>query len=306
MTNESRHRLPPWSMAIAAMLSVQLGAALSINVFATVGPAGTAWLRLTAGALILLALVRPRLREIRRNDVPTLLGLGVASGLMSVMFLSALERIPLGTCAAIESLGPLVVAAARAHSRAALIWPALAASGVVLLTRPWTGSIDVAGIAFAGVAAVSWGLYIVLTQRVGDRFDGITSLALTVPTAAIVAGVIGIPEAIGHVTIGAVVVCAGLALLFPVVPFALEIFALRGMTHSAFGTLMALEPAFGVLIGLLVLRQPPSLTQTIGILLVVAAGAGAQHRGARRSSQEKPIGHAAGPGDVRSDVNARQ
>ena len=141
--------LPPWSLAVAAMLSVQLSAAWSMGLIAEVGAAGTAWLRLTAGALIFLALARPPLREIRRQDVPALLGLGVASGLMGVMFLAAIERIPLGTCVAIEFLGPLTVAAVRSHNKQALLWPLLALLGVVLLTEPWQGTIDPAGVGFA-------------------------------------------------------------------------------------------------------------------------------------------------------------
>ena len=177
--------LAPWSLAVAAMLSVQLSAAWSMGLIAEVGAAGTAWLRLTAGALIFLALARPPLRKVRRQDVPALLGLGVASGLMGVMFLAAIERIPLGTCVAIEFLGPLTVAAVRSHNKQALIWPLLALLGVVLLTEPWQGTIDPAGVGFAAGAAVGWGAYIVLTQRVGDRFTGIQGLALTVPIAAI-------------------------------------------------------------------------------------------------------------------------
>ena len=149
--------LPPWSLAVAAMLSVQLCAALSLDVIAAVGAAGTAWLRLTGGALIFLLLARPPLRDIRRQDVPALLGLGVASGLMGVMFLAAIERIPLGTCVAIEFLGPLTVAAFRSHNKQALVWPALALLGVVLLTEPWSGSIDPAGVGFAAAARVGWG-----------------------------------------------------------------------------------------------------------------------------------------------------
>jgi inner membrane transporter RhtA len=263
------------------MLSVQLSAAWSFGVIAEVGAAGTAWLRLTAGALIFLALARPSLRDIRRHDLPALLGLGLASGLMGVMFLAAIERIPLGTCVAIEFLGPLSVAAIRSHNKQALMWPVLALLGVVLLTEPWQGTIDPAGVGFAAGAAVGWGAYIVLTQRVGDRFTGIKGLALTVPIAAIATAIVGIPQAAGHLNLGVIAASIGLALLFPVLPFALEMAALRRLTGTAFGTLMALEPAFGVLIGLLVLHQKPSILQAAGIVLVVGAGAGAQ-RGGRR------------------------
>jgi inner membrane transporter RhtA len=280
--------LPPWSLAVAAMLSVQLSAAWSMGVIAEVGASGTAWLRLTAGAVIFLALARPPLREIRRQDVPALLGLGVASGMMGVFFLAAIERIPLGTCVSIEFLGPLTVAAIRSHNKQALVWPLLALLGVVLLTEPWQGTIDPAGVGFAVGAAIGWGAYIVLTQRVGDRFSGIKGLALTVPVAAVTTAVLGIPQAAGHLNIGVVDTSIGLALLFPVLPFALEMAALRRMTHAAFGTLMALEPAFGVLIGLLILHQKPSILQTAGILLVVGAGAGAQ-RGGRRQHDTSDV-----------------
>jgi inner membrane transporter RhtA len=274
-------------LAVAAMLSVQLGSALSVDVIATVGPAGTAWLRLTLGALVFLALARPPLRTIRRHDLPTLLGLGVATGLVSVTFLAAIERIPLGTAVAVEFLGPLTVAALRSGSRRALAWPALALLGVVLLTEPWLGEVDPAGLGFAALAAIGWGVYILLTQRMGDRFTGITGLSITVPIAAATAAVLGVPQATGHVTPGVLAAAAGLALLLPVLPYALELLALRHLTPTAFGTLMALEPAIGVLLGLLVLHQTPSTVQLVGIMLVVLAGAAAQHGGRRPAAAER-------------------
>lgn len=100
--------------------------------------------------------------------------------------------------------------------------------------------------------------------------------------AAATAAVVGIPQGAGQLTPGVLLAAAGLALLLPVLPFALEMLALRHMTHAAFGTLMSLEPAFGVLLGLLVLSQEPSPLQLVGIVLVVLAGAGAQRGGRRR------------------------
>lgn len=276
--------MPPWVLAVAAMLSVQLSSALSVNLIPVVGPGGTAWLRLSVGALIFLAVARPPLRAVRRRDVPVLLGLGVATGLMTIAFLAAIERIPLGTAVAIEFLGPLTVAALRSHNARALLWPALALVGVTLLTDPWQGQIDLAGIGFAGLAAVGWAAYILLTQRVGDRFTGIGTLSLTVPVAAVTAAVVGIPQAAGQLTFGVLATAVGVAVLMPVLPFILELLALRRMTSAAFGTLMALEPAFGVLLGLLVLHQQPSLTQFVGISLVVVAGAAAQRGGRRQSA----------------------
>lgn len=278
----SPSRRPPWGSALAAMLSVQLGSALSVLLIDTVGPAGTAWLRLSIGAVVFVAFVRPPLRAVRRDDVPVVLGLGIATGLVTITFLAAIDRIPLGTAVAVEFLGPLTLAAVRSRSRRALTWPALALAGVVLLTQPWTGAVNPAGVGFAALAALGWATYIQLTQRIGDRFTGMGGLSLTIPIAAATAAVLGIPQAAGHLTLGVIAAAAGLAILLPVLPFALELHALRHMTATAFGTLMALEPAIGVVLGLLVLHQSPAPGQLAGILLVVLAGAGAQRGGRRR------------------------
>lgn len=272
---------PAWTLAVTAMLSVQLGSALSIDLIAAVGPLGTSWLRLTMGAVILLLLVRPPLRSIRRSDIPTIAGLGVSTGVMTMGFLSAIEHIPLGTAVAIEFLGPLTVAAVRSHSQRALAWPALALAGVVLLTQPWEGGFDRVGVGFAALSAVGWAFYILLTQRIGDRFSGIGTLSLTIPIAALTAAVFGIPQAAGHLTLGILAAAAGLAVLLPVLPFALEMLALRRMTPTAFGTLTALEPALGVVLGLIILHQQPSALQLVGIILVVSAGPAAQLGGKR-------------------------
>lgn len=274
-------RPPAWSLAVVAMLSVQLGAALSVGLFPIVGAAGTGWLRLLAGAVILLALVRPRPRDVPRAVVGPVLALGVATGTTTLAFLAALDRIPLGTTVAIEFLGPLTVAAARAHDRRMLAWPALALTGVLLLTRPWTGGADVIGLALAALAAAGWGSYILLTQHVGDRVAGLKGLALSVPVAALVATPFGLPQTAGHLTLTVVLAVCGLAVLLPVVPFALEMLALRRLTATAFGTLMALEPGIAVVVGAVVLHQAPGPTQVAGVALVVGAGVGAERRGHR-------------------------
>jgi inner membrane transporter RhtA len=274
-------RVPAWSLAVAAMLSVQLGAAWSTNLFASVGPAGTSWLRLTMGAGIFLALRRPRLRGVGRHDLLVVLSLGVATGLLTTAFLSAVERIPLGTAVAIEFLGPLGVAVARSHDRRSLVWPALALVGVLLLTEPWQGEIDLVGVLFASLSGAMWATYIVLTQQVGDRFTGLEGLSITIPVAACAAAVFGVPQAWGHVTWQVLAAALGLALLLPVIPFSLELLALRRLTTAAFGTLMALEPAIGVVAGLLILSQVPRPLQVVGVVLVVTAGIGAERNGHR-------------------------
>ncbi|MFJ3959179.1 EamA family transporter [Arthrobacter sp. NPDC090010] len=280
--------LPPWLPAIVAMFSAQFCSALSIGLIELIGPAGTAWLRLCMGALIFLAIARPPLRSVRRQDIVPLLGLGAASGGMIVFYMAAIDRIPLGTAVAIEFMGPLVVAAVRSHALRMVFWPVLALAGVVLLTEPWHGQVDLLGVGFAVLAGISWACYILLTQKVGDRFSGLSGLSMTVPVAAVVTSFVGIPQAAGQISWGVLAAAFGLALMAPVLLFALEMYAIRRMTATAFGTLMALEPAFGLLLGLAVLHQVPSALQVTGIVLVVLAAAGAQ-RGGTRTSRPEPV-----------------
>ncbi|XWO12825.1 EamA family transporter [Paenarthrobacter ureafaciens] len=264
------------------MLAIQLSNALSVSVVNHVGPAGTAWLRMSFGVVFLWMFSRPAIRSLRRRDLPSLLALGVATGFMTTLFLAAVERIPLGTTVAIEFLGPLVVAGVMSKQRKALVWPLLAFIGVVLLTEPWHGSIDLVGVGFALAAGACWGLYNVLTQHVGDRFSGISGLSLTIPIAALATLPFGLPQVLGgSLDWWVLPMAAGIALITPVIAFGLEMLALRRMTHTAFGTLLSIEPAFGVLIGLLVLAQSPGVMQLVGVALVVLAGTAAQQGGKR-------------------------
>ena len=273
--------MPAWSLAIGSMLSAQLSAAVSVGLFPVIGPGGAAWLRLTFGAVVFLAWVRPQLSSWKWQELRTPVVLGVVSGLLTLAFLAAVARLPLGTAVAIEFLGPLGVAVARSHARAAFAWPLLALVGVLALTQPWTGAIDPVGVVFALLSAVGWGAYILLTQHVGDRFSGVDGLAISIPVAAATAAIVGVPQAWGHVTTAVVIQSIAIALLMPVIPFSLEMLALRRLTASAFGTLMALEPALGVLVGVLVLAQIPNALQVIGVALVVIAGVGAERDGHR-------------------------
>ncbi|MFJ2620349.1 EamA family transporter [Glutamicibacter sp. NPDC087344] len=287
MARLSGSSLPPWTLAVAAMLCIQLANALSVGVLQEVGPAGTAWLRLCFGVVFLWIIARPSIRSLRRKDVPMLLGLGVVTGFMTVFFLGAVERIPLSTAVAIEFLGPLILAGIMSARRSALIWPAIALVGIVLLTEPWTGSIDPVGVGLALAAGACWALYNLLTQRVGDRFAGVSGLSLTIPIAALATMPVGLPQVIhGNLHWWVLPTAAGIALITPVIAFGLEMLALKRMNHTAFGTLLSIEPAFGVLIGLLILSQMPSLFQVVGIVVVVAAGAAAQWNGGRQSSGE--------------------
>jgi inner membrane transporter RhtA len=271
-------------MALAAMLCVQLGIAASVGLFDEVGSDGAACLRLVFAGVILLAVVRPRPGAFSRGSLAAAIGLGAVTAVMTMCFMAAVDRIPLGTASALEFLGPLGVAILRGRGNTKL-WPAIAAIGVLLLTEPWRGALDLAGVGFALVAAVAWALYIVLTQRVGDQVAGLQGLAISMPVAGLVATIVAGPSLVTHLTPAVVLAGVGLAILLPVIPFALEMVALRRLTATAFGTLMSLEPALALVIGLIVLGQVPGVLPVAGIAFVVVAGIGAERTGARPSRE---------------------
>ncbi len=268
------------SMALASMLCVQLGLAASVGLIDDVGADGAAWLRLSWAGVLLLVVVRPRASTFSPAAWRAGMALGVATAGVTLLFMEAVARLPLGTASALEFLGPLGVAAARSRG-AGRVWAVLAAGGVLCLTQPWSGGADPMGVAAALGAACCWAAYILLTQRLGDEVTGIGGLAISMPVAALVATAVAGPGVVGDLTPRLLLVGLGLAVLLPVVPFALELLALRRLTTAAFGTLMALEPALALVIGFLVLAQVPNGLAVVGIGLVVAAGVGAERSGAR-------------------------
>jgi inner membrane transporter RhtA len=267
-------------LALASMTSVQLGLAASIGMMDQVGVTGTAWLRLAWAGVLLLVIVRPRRRMFTGASLTACVALGFVTAGVTMLFMAAVERLPLGTASALEFLGPLGVAVARGRGVARL-WALVAAAGVSLLTDPWHGATDPVGVAYALGAAGCWAAYIVLTQRVGDEVSGIQGLAISMPVAGLAATAVTGPSVVGHLTPGVLLAGLGLALLVPVVPFVLELFALRRLNSAAFGTLMSLEPAIALGVGLLFLHQLPGWVAASGIGLVVAAGIGAERVGGR-------------------------
>jgi inner membrane transporter RhtA len=284
-------------MAVAAMIFVQLGLAASVGLFDRIGPQGAVWLRLAWAGVLLLALARPRPSNFTRASLRVCVALGVVTAVMNLLFMASVARLPLGTASALEFLGPLGVAVARGRG-GRKVWPLVAAVGVLLLTEPWYGGADLLGVAYALAAGACWAAYIVLTQRVGDEVSGIRGLAVSMPIAGIVATAIAAPTVFPELTWQLLLIGLGLAVLLPVIPFTLELLALRRLTTAAFGTLMSLEPAIALVIGLLVLHQVPGPGPVIGVAFVVAAGIGAERTGARTapSSPPGPAGFRSSPG----------
>lgn len=296
---------PAWStaragtlMAVGSMTLVQLGLALSVPLFSQVGALGAVWMRLTWAALILVVIVRPRPWRFRRPVLLATVALGTVTAGVTMLFMASIARLPLGTASALEFLGPLGVAVARGQGARRLLWPGLAAIGVLLLTHPWEGGGSLLGVIFALGAAICWAAYILLTQAVGDEVAGLQGLAISIPVAALVstpfaAGDIGRAVAPHFLLVG-----FGLALLLPVIPFSLEMYALRRLTTAAFGTLMCLEPALAVLAGLALLGQVPQVLSLAGVAFVVTAGLGAERSGSRSDKTDvrfEPTGVEAPP-----------
>jgi len=275
--------VPGWMFAVVAMAVLQLGAALTTSLYPLVGPAGTGWLRLVGGALIFLALVRPNLRSFSPTDLRLLVLLGLVTAVMTIAFQFAVFRIGLSMTVPIQFLGPLAVGVFRAKSGRQALWPLLALVGVVALTKPWTGTLDLLGVGCALLAGLGWALYIVLTQAAGDRVSGLRALAITVPVAAIAATFVGLPEAWGHITPLIAIQALGLAVLMPVIPFILELVALKRLTAAAFGTLMAGEPALAALFGVLLLGERLDVLQLFGLTAVIVAGVAAECSGRRKT-----------------------
>ena len=267
-------------MAVAAMCCVQLGLAASVGLADRIGAESVAWVRLTWAGIVLLVVAPPWRMSLSRFALRTCVVLGVTTAATTMLFMAAVVRLPLGTASALEFLGPLVVAVSRGKGSGRQ-WALVATAGVLLLTEPWHGDTDALGVAYALGAAVGWASYIVLTQRAGDEVSGVRALAVSMPVAAVVATLAVGPSAVGRVDLEVLAVGFGLALLLPVIPFSLELLALRRLTAAAFGTLMSLEPALALVIGLVVLGQVPRVGALAGIVLVVAAGIGAARTGAR-------------------------
>ncbi len=269
--------LPPWSWAVASMLLIQLGAALSHPMLLTSGAASVTWLRLCWASALLTAFARPSdtWRQVLAGTAWSAVALGAASAIMTLCYFESLARIPQGMSNAIEFLGPLGVAVLGSRRPRDFLFACLAAVGVALLLRPgraWQP--DKIGIAFACGSAVCWGLYIVLTKRVGARFAGFQGLAVSLTIAALVTTPVGLAQAWGHVSARDVLAAGGLAILIPVLPYVLELASLRSLSAQTFGILMSAEPAIATFMGAVLLAQIPGPLQAAGFVCVIAASVG--------------------------------
>ena len=262
-------------LVLGGILSVQFGAGIAKDLFDEVTPTAMVWLRLVTSAVVLGLVARPALRGRSRDDWLVALGFGVSLGVMNWAIYQSFARIPLGLAVTIEFVGPLTLAILGSRRARDLVWAGLAGVGVALLGFE-PGDLDLVGVAFALVAGGAWAAYILLSAQTGRRWPGLDGLAV----ASVIATLLLAPFAVASGGAGladprVLALGAAVGLLSSVIPYSLEITALRTIRPALFSILMSLEPAAAALAGALVLHEFLSPLQLLAMACVVAASVGA-------------------------------
>ncbi|MFF9277825.1 EamA family transporter [Streptomyces griseosporeus] len=271
-----RAALGPVGLVLAGGVSVQFGGALAVKLMSRAGALGVVSMRLLVAAVILLLVCRPRLRGHSRTDWGTVVVFGIAMAAMNGLFYQSVDRIPLGPAVTLEVLGPLALSVLASRRAINLVWAGLALTGVFLLGGGGFSGLDPLGVAFALGAGAMWAAYIIFSARTGRRFPQADGLALAMAVGAVLFLPLGIAESgtrlLDPVTIG---LGAAVAVLSSVLPYTLELLALRRLPASTFAIMMSLEPAIAATAGFLILHQSLAATEATAIALVIAASMGA-------------------------------
>ncbi|MFF2779684.1 DMT family transporter [Streptomyces sp. NPDC058052] len=269
-------RLGPVALVVAGGLSVQFGSAIAVLLMPRAGALGVVTLRLVLAALVLLLVCRPKVRGYSRADWGTVVAFGTAMAGMNMLFYQSVDRIPLGAAVTLEVLGPLILSVVASRRLVNLLWAGLALGGVALLGGGGFDRLDPLGAGFALAAGAMWAAYIVFSARTGRRFPQADGLALAMAFGAVLSLPFGIAEAGDALLVPTTIAMGlGIALLSSVLPYTLELLALRRLPAPTFAVLMSLEPAIAAAAGLLVLHQALALTDGLAIALVIAASIGA-------------------------------
>jgi inner membrane transporter RhtA len=258
--------IPPATYFVGSAVFHYLGPAFAVLLFARIEPLGVAWLRIASAAAVYLAWRRPR--RLDRGVV----ALGVVLGLMNPCFYLAIDRLPLGTVAAIEFLPVVALAAAGARTPRNVVALLAAAAGVFVLTDVRIPGAPL-GFAFAFANAALFALYIVVAHRVAQRpgLGGLEGLgaAMLVATVVVtpVGGAAALPALADPVALGAGI---GVGLTSSVIPYVCDQLAMARMARSTYALLVSLLPATATVVGIVVLAQIPSAVEIGGVALVVA------------------------------------
>ena len=268
-------RAPPAVLVLFAIASVQTGSAVARTLFDELGAEGVTLLRLGLSALVLLAVLRPRVRSWRRAQWQAAVLLGAAMGAMNLSFYLSLRTVPLGVAVTVEFVGPLLLALVQTRRAVDVLWVLLAGAGVGLLGADTTSDIPLSGLALALLAGLFWAGYILASAHVGQLLPGLDGLAVALAVGALLVLPVGADDASAVLTAPVLLVGAlAVAFLSSIVPYGLELIALRRMPTRVFGILMSLEPAAAALAGLVVLGQALGPRELTALLLVSLASAG--------------------------------
>ena len=261
---------PPQVYFIGSAIFHYLGPAFAVLLFARVDVLGVAWLRIASAALIFAAWRRPW-RNVNLSD-PLLLAWGAVLALMNCSFYIAIDRLPLGTVAAIEFLPVIALAALGARTLRNGVALGLAVPGVYLLTDVQLAG-EPLGVAVAFVNAALFALYIVLGHRVAQRgagggIDGLgASMLIAMVVVTPMAGWAAVPAFTDPI---ALLAGAGVGISSSVIPYVCDQLAMARLTRAAYALMVALLPATATVIGIAVLGQVPTAIEVAGVTLVVA------------------------------------
>ena len=279
-------------LVLGGVVSVQFGGAFAATLVPRIGAPGSVLLRLFFAMVILYAVARPSWRRRSRRDWGTVVLFGLVLGAMNTAFYASLAHLPLGVAVTIEFLGPLGLAAALSRRARDVIAVAAAALGVVLVSGVLHTSwdrLELVGVGLAALAGILWAAYIVLSQRTGRAFGGLDGLALAMIVSSIAVTPLGLAS-VDEWTPGDVALGLGIAILSSVLPYSLELVALRHLAQHVFGILLSLEPVLGAVAGFVVLRQVLDRWQLAGMGLVVLASVIVLGAQARPESPDAALG----------------
>jgi inner membrane transporter RhtA len=267
-------RIPPHLYFVVSAVFHYLGPAFAVLLFARVTVLGVAWLRIAAAALVFVAWRRPwrALSGLDRAGRGLLLAWGAVLAVMNSCFYLAIDRLPLGTVAAIEFLPVIALAALGARTQRNMLALLLAVPGVYLLTGVRVEG-EALGVALAFANAALFAAYIVLAHRVArlELLSGIDGLALSMLVALVVvtplAGWAALPALVDPV---ALLAGAGVGVSSSVIPYVSDQLAMRRLARATYALMVSLLPATATVIGVVVLAQVPSWTEAAGVALVIA------------------------------------
>lgn len=266
--------VPPPALVLVSIVSIQLGAAVAVGLFDSLGPMSTTFLRIALSAVLLLVARWSQVDARARRHVGLLLLFGLVIGAMNLAFYGSIARIPLGVAVAIEFIGPLGVAALTSRRPREFVWIGLAAGGLLLLAPEIGGDLDPLGVALALVAGAGWAGFVLVSPRVA-RDVGDAGLALAMAIAALFT----LPFALGaggleRLDIALFAGALAVAVFSTSLPLSLEFEALKRMTARAYGVMVTMEPVAAVVVGAVILSQalPPNALLAVALITVAAIG----------------------------------